>query len=371
MSQASWLALADVPGLDGHRLTALLEQFGNVEALLTASAATLHAAGADQGLIRKLQQPDHQRLEAAAAWLGAAAEHHLISWSDPRYPVLLRQIPDPPVALFIHGNPACLADPQLAIVGSRNASPGGVDNARAFARHLAGCGLIITSGLALGIDAAAHAGALAGGVPTLAVLGTGPDVIYPQEHQQLAADIVSHGALCSEFLPGTPPRRHHFPRRNRIISGLALGTLVVEARLRSGALITAHCAAAQGREVFAIPGSIHNPLAKGCHRLIREGAKLVESGADILEELAPLLHAAGIGDDASAEAVPPLPAMDQQDRDEDYQRLIEALGWDPADIDTLALRSGLTPAELSSMLLILELDGSVHALAGGYYQRQR
>lgn len=302
----------------------------------------------------------------AEAWLAAAPDHHLISWDDPRYPALLRQIPDPPVALFVRGDPACLAVPQLAIVGSRNASPGGAATARAFATHLARCGLGITSGLALGIDAAAHAGALAGGGTTVAVLGTGPDRIYPREHVALAGAIAARGALCSEFPPGMGPMRGNFPRRNRLISGLAVGTLVVEARLQSGALITARRAIEQGREVFAIPGSIHNPLAKGCHQLIREGAKLVDSAEHILEELAALLAST-----ATVAASPTGEAAPAQERDPDYVRLLDALGWDTVDTDTLALRSGLTPAEVSSMLLILELEGSVQPLPGGRYQRQR
>lgn len=362
----AWLALATAPGLDGHRLATLLEAFGGIGALAGASEAALRTAGASEALVGHLRRPDVAHMDSAIAWLEAAPDHHFLSWEDPRYPSLLRQIPDPPVALFVHGNPACLGEPQLAMVGSRNASPGGAATARAFARHLAGCGLGITSGLATGIDAAAHAGALEGGGTTIAVLGTGPDLAYPRQHAELAAAIAAQGALCSEFLPGTGPLRHHFPRRNRIISGLAIGTLVVEARLRSGALITAHRAIEQGREVFAIPGSIHNPLAKGCHRLIREGAKLVESTGHILEELAPLLGTIAPPAEPAEAAAPPADAPDA-----DYQRLLDALGWDTLDADTLARRSGLTPAEVSSMLLILELGGSVQPLAGGRYQRQR
>lgn len=361
-----WLALATAPGLDGQRLSVLLEALGGSDALAGASDAALRAAGASEALVNHLRQADAARLDAVSAWLAAAPDHHLIDWEDPRYPPLLRLVPDPPVALFVHGEPAHLGEPQLAMVGSRNASPGGAATARAFARHLADCGLAITSGLATGIDAAAHGGALEGRGVTIAVLGTGPDVVYPRQHAGLAAAIAARGALCSEFLPGTGPLKHHFPRRNRIISGLALGTLVVEARLRSGALITAHRAIEQGREVFAIPGSIHNPLAKGCHRLIREGAKLVESSGHILEELAPLLGV--ITAPAEPAAAGPRAA---DTHDADYQRLLDALGWDTVDADTLARRSGLTPAEVSSMLLILELSGSVQPLAGGRYQRQR
>ena len=306
---------------------------------------------------------------ACSAWLQGGSDRRVLSRGDALYPPLLLQIPDPPETLFVRGDPAALSLPQLAIVGSRHASAGGVETARAFAAHLAGCGLAITSGLALGIDAAAHAGALAGGGRTVAVMGTGPDRIYPQRHAALADQIAAGGALCTEFPPGTPPLRENFPRRNRIISGLAVGTLVVEARAHSGALITAHRAIEQGREVFAIPGSIHNPLAKGCHLLIREGAKLVDSVEHILEELAELL---GV-EPAVARPDKPFaagPAADR-DRDPEYRRLLDALGWDTVDVDTLVLRSGLTTAEVSSMLLLLELEGSVQPLAGGRYQRQR
>jgi DNA processing protein len=364
----SWLILADAPGLDGSMLPALLAAAGGIAGLARLSPAALRAAGAGEALVAHLRSPDEARLAAAEAWLDGGADRHLVSWEDPRYPALLRQVPDPPVALFVLGDPRCLALPQLAIVGSRNASPGGAATARAFASHLAGCGFTITSGLALGIDTAAHAGALAGGGHTVAVLGTGPDLVYPRDNAALAEAIAAQGALCTEFLPGMGPMRGNFPRRNRIISGLATGTLVVEARLQSGALITARRAAEQGREVFAIPGSIHNPLAKGCHRLIRDGAKLVESAEHILEELAALV-AAG---DAAPPVAPPAgaPAADHA-QDPDYARLLDALGWDTVDADTLSLRSGLTPAEVSSMLLILELEGSVQPLAGGRYQRQR
>lgn len=367
--QRTWLILADAPGLSGAELPALLAAAGGIDGLPRASDATLRTAGASEALLAHLRAPDEARIAAASAWLAGAADRHFLDWEDPRYPALLRQIPDPPVALFLRGDPRCLAEPQFAVVGSRNASPGGAATARDFAAYLAGCGLGITSGLALGIDAAAHAGALSrsgdGTGRTVAVLGTGPDQVYPRVHAELADAIAASGALCTEFLPGMGPMRGNFPRRNRIISGLALGTLVVEARLQSGALITARRAAEQGREVFAIPGSIHNPLAKGCHRLIRDGARLVESAADILEELAPLLAMP-----APPATAAPAAAAAGRERDADYARLLDALGWDTLDADTLALRSGLTPAEVSSMLLILELEGSVRPLPGGRYQRQ-
>lgn len=299
---------------------------------------------------------------AVRAWLEAPG-NHLVALDDPRYPDLLRQIPDPPPVLYVHGDPELLGNLQLAIVGSRNPSRGGLENARAFASHLAGAGLTITSGLALGIDAEAHRGALAAGGTTIAVTGTGLDRVYPARHHDLAHAIAEHGALVSEFPPGTPPRPAHFPQRNRIISGLALGTLVVEAARRSGSLVTARHALEQGREVFAIPGSIHNPLARGCHALIRQGAKLVETAEDILEELGALAGAA-VPEHATRTSPEPPASLDPE-----YQRLLDALGHDPVSIDDLVRRSGLTAESVSSMLLILELQGYVAPEAGGRYAR--
>ena len=251
--------------------------------------------------------------------------------------------------------------PQLAIVGSRNPTPAGAENARAFARALAGSGLTITSGFALGIDAAAHRGALEGNGGTVAVVGTGVDRVYPARHHQLAHQIADRGVIVSEYPLGTAPLRENFPRRNRIISGRSLGALVVEAALRSGSLITARLASEQGREVFAIPGSIHSPLSKGCHQLIRQGAKLVETAGDVIEELAALVGSLREVSEASCEtsSVP----------GEETNPLLEYLGYDPIDIDTLVERSGLTPEAISSMLLSMELAGEVQTCAGGKYQR--
>jgi DNA processing protein len=367
VSQA-WLVLADAPGLTGAGLDQPLRALGGAEALVRAPAADLRAAGLAEAAVAAIAAPQAARLAAGVAWLEGGADRHLVGWDDPRYPPLLRQIADPPVAVFVRGEPAALALPQLAIVGSRNASAGGAETATAFAAHLARCGLAITSGLALGIDTAAHEGALDAGGRTIAVLGTGPDQVYPRRNRDLAGRIAASGALLSEFLPGVPALKENFPRRNRIIAALATGTLVVEARLQSGALITARRAAEQGREVFAIPGSIHNPLAKGCHKLIREGAKLVESAGDILEEIAELLGV-DVPESALTQAGDADASARARERDPDYARLLDALGWDTLDIDTLVLRSGLTAAEVSSMLLILELEGSVQPLAGGRYQR--
>ena len=289
---------------------------------------------------------------------------------DAGYPALLREIPRPPPQLFIRGAVAALSLPQLAIVGSRNATPAGAETARDFASHLAARGFCITSGLAEGIDAAAHRGALAVGGRTVAVCGTGPDIVYPRHHESLAAEIIATGgAIVSEFAPGTAVHRGNFPRRNRLISGLAVGTLVVEAGVRSGALITARHALEQGRDVFAIPGSIHNPVARGCHRLIRNGAKLVETAADIVEELGGLLAMLGM-DDAPERAESTPEATDcPVENAAEYAGLLAAMAWDPVDADTLVARSGLTIGDVSSMLLLLEMQGSVRALSGGRYQR--
>jgi DNA processing protein len=281
---------------------------------------------------------------------------------DDDYPELLAQLSDPPAQLFIRGNRDALHLPSLAIVGSRNPTAGGERNAFEFARHLAGCGFCIVSGLAQGIDAAAHRGALAANAPTVAFLGHGIDSIYPASNRELADEILQNGAIVSEYPPGTPPLRAYFPQRNRLISGLSLGTLVIEAARRSGSLITARLASEQGREVFALPGSIHNPLARGCHRLIRDGAKLVESADDIMAELGPLAtHVL----QTTLESTPGDTVLESDDAE--YVKLRNILGHDPASIDLLAERSGLTIEQLSSMLLILELDGKIEKLSGGRY----
>ena len=288
--------------------------------------------------------------------------HHRVSIGDDGYPELLAGIPDPPERLYIVGDPDVLHLPALAIVGSRNPTSGGAQNAFEFARHLGRTGFCIVSGLAQGIDAAAHRGALAADTPTVAFLGHGIDRVYPAANHALAREIAQHGALASEFPLGAAPNRALFPQRNRLISGMSLGTLVVEAARRSGSLITARLAAEQGREVFAIPGSIHNPLTRGCHQLIRQGAKLVEAADDIVAELAPLAgHMLQTVDRA---------ARSRQgivDGDAEYVKLLEALGHDPVSTDEIVARSGLTIDQVSSMLLILELEGKIEKLSGGRY----
>jgi DNA processing protein len=364
----------------------LLEHTATPAAALGAGAAFWRACRLSDAQVGALRKPDAARLECARQWL-AEPGHHLLGWNDPDYPSLLRRTANAPFALFVAGDPSLLWHPSLAIVGSRAATPGGRDNAAQFARCIANAGFGVASGLAAGIDAAAHEAALDAGRLTIAVLGTGPDVPYPRSHAGLHARIAATGAVVSEHLPGTGARTEHFPSRNRILAGLALGTLVVEAAERSGALITARLAVEAGREVFAIPGSIHNPLARGCHRLIRDGAALVEAAAEVLAALAPAaqelaadlrlrLHGPTSPVDMACQAVATSAAddaagatpRDSQGQDADYQKLWKALGHDPTGMDQLVERTGLTPAELSSMLLLMELDGRVTTQHGRYHR---
>jgi DNA processing protein len=356
-----WLHLYALSG--ATTLRHLLAHFGAVEAIYAAPRGTLLTFfdGQQAAVDAVLAGPDAGQFEAERRWLDDP-DNHLLAVTDPAYPPLLREIPDPPPLLFVRGDPAALRAAQLAVVGSRNPSRGGCDNAHAFSEHLTRAGLAITSGLALGIDACAHQAALDAGGKTVAVAATGLDRVYPAAHRELAHRIAAQGALVSEFGLGTPPRREHFPRRNRLISGLSLGVLVVEAALQSGSLITARLAAEQGREVFAIPGSIHSPLSRGCHALIRQGAKLVETAQDVLEELGALAQfvATPAAAAQSPPGAPPDPAQ---------QALLDLIGHDPVDIDTLIVRSGLTAGALSSMLLHMELRGLIEARPGGRVQR--
>ena len=353
----------------------LLETHGNAPKALAAGARNWRSHALDERQIQALQQPDDALLAHSRAWL-AAPGHHLIGWHDPDYPALLRRISSPPLALFVDGDPACLWHPSVAVVGSRSPSAGGRDNAHDFAQALASSGLAVTSGLAAGIDTAAHEGALLAAGQTIAVLGTGPDVPYPKVNAALHGRIAATGAVVSEHLPGTRALREHFPSRNRIIAGLALGTLVIEAAERSGALITARMATESGRDVFAVPGSIHNPLARGCHRLIREGAGLVESAHEVIAAIGPL--AAELAEALRGRLANPIAlaatigasSAGWEPPDPDYQKLWCALGHDPTGMDRLVTRSGLTVAELSSMLLVMELEGRV-AVEHGRYSRKR
>jgi DNA processing protein len=362
-----WLALLRAPGLGPSRLAKLLGRFGSPAAILDALPAELSESGLSETTIAYLQAPDWRSVEKDLGWL-QQPDNHLVRLDDPEYPPLLRQTQRPPTVLFVHGDPGVLSRPQIAIVGTRHPTASGRETAREFAAHLAQFGLVVTSGLARGVDGEAHEGALQAGATSVAVMGTGLNSIYPACHAALAHRIAEMGALVSELPPDTPVLAKNFPSRNRIISGLSLGVLVVEAALRSGSLITARLAAEQGREVFAIPGSIHSPMAKGCHALIRQGAKLVETGDDVLEELGPLALAAATLEQQSAtgsdEASRDLPALDLE-----YQMMLEQIGCDPVSVDALVQRCGLTAEVVSSMLLILELQGHVAAEPGGRYSR--
>ena len=364
----AWLALLRVPGLGAARGRRLLAQFGEPAALLDAGPAAWRGAGLAEPQCQALAQPDWAGVDLDLGWLeqsAASARRTLITCRDPLYPPLLTEIAQAPLALFALGDPDLLRLPQLAVVGARSASAQGAENAQAFAAELARRGFTITSGLALGIDAAAHRGALAAEGYTVAVCGNGLDRVYPARNRELAHAIAARGLLVSEFPTGVPPLAEHFPRRNRIISGLALGTLVVEAALESGSLITARLAAEQGREVFAIPGSIHNPLARGCHALIRDGAKLVETVDDILAELAPQLPAAR----AAFASEPPAPTPAGNPADPDQQRVLRALGFETVALDHLVARLGLPVERILAALSTLELQGAVAAGPGGTFTR--
>lgn len=359
-----WLALLHAPGLSSRGINRLLGLTGGNPQPLYSTQHPAHK-GLKQTTVDWLRDPDWDRVEQDLRWQ-EGLHRSILTLADAGYPTLLKEIEDPPPLLFVQGDPAILNMAQLAMVGSRNPTPSGQQTALDFARFLSQAGLVITSGLAAGIDGAAHRGALQGSTPTLAVTGTGLDRVYPAKHRDLAHQIAETGALISELPPGTPPLPANFPRRNRIISGLSVGTLVVEAARQSGSLITARLATEQGREVFAIPGSIHNPLARGCHALIRQGAKLVETADDILEELAPLL---GAQPERTAPESTIKTEPDARLWDQEYQQLMAALDFDPTPVDLLIERSGLTADAVSSMLLLLELEGFVSAAPGGRYCR--
>jgi DNA processing protein len=360
----AWLTLSRTPGLDARMLGAALLGAGSAAALVCAGDHSRERAGLSPAAREYLRRAA-PATEAELRWL-AGPLHRLIPVTDPKYPKLLRELDDHPVALYAAGNLDALGEPQLAAVGSRNPTRPGTDTAFEFARALAERGLAIVSGLALGIDTAAHRGALAAQGVTLAVLGSGLDIIYPAVNRDLSESIRHDGLLLSEFPLGTPPRRANFPRRNRIIAGLAMGVLVVEAARGSGSLITAHAAQDRGRAVFAVPGSIYNPLSRGCHELIKGGAKLAETTDDILSELN---FSAFFGPGPGTARGAAEPEVGASGMDKDHKILLDALGFDPADLDTLIVRTGLKPEAVSSMMLILELEGHVQAAPGGRYSR--
>jgi len=360
------LALAArTPAMDAVKLQAVAAAGADLELLERPEASALAAAGLTTQAIAWLASPDGARIEGDLRWLETSG-CTLLASTDPAYPELLRRSPDAPAVLYVRGNAQALLEPQIAMVGSRNPTAGGRATAREFATAFARLGLTITSGLALGIDSACHEGALAGGGMTVAVLGCGLDRVYPKENSALAERVAASGAVISEFPPGTAALREHFPQRNRIIAGLAHGTVVVEAARRSGSLITARLAGAAGREVFALPGSIHNPLARGCHELIRQGAKLVECVEDVLAELKISLAHQLLA--ASTPASPGTPAAGAV-LDKEYKILLDALAFEPASVDSLIERTGLNSESIASMLLILELDGHVAPHPGGRYSR--
>ena len=355
-------------GAPASTLRRLLDTHGSAEAACRAGPRDWTSHGLNPDACRAIRTPAPEAIARAERWLDAG-HHHLFGWRDDAYPPLLRRIASPPAMLFVAGDPGLLWRPSVAVVGSRAATAGGCAKAALFARALARAGLCVTSGLAAGIDAAAHAAALDVAGPTVAVLGTGPDIAYPVRHRPLLDRLAMAGAVISEHAPGTGPLRQHFPSRNRILAGLSLGTLVVEAAEKSGALITARLAADMGREVFAIPGSIHNPMARGCHRLLREGAQLVESPVEVLDALAPLVVDLARALRGQLEPLPgdsPGPAPTPSDADSDYNLLWQAIGHDPTGMDELVMRTGLTAAALSSMLLALELDGRIASEHGRY-----
>jgi DNA processing protein len=348
----AWAAVA-LRGLPPSTLVELLRAFGGPAEVLAATPSKLRNVVPDAVASRVAARVDEDALARTLAWLDEP-DHRLLAWGDAAYPGALLALGHAPPVLYYIGNVDLLNAPAFAIVGSRSATAQGKDNARAFARALSDAGLVVVSGLALGIDAAAHEGALDGASSTMAVVGTGLDRVYPARHRALAHRIAQVGGLLSEFPPGTPPRDYHFPRRNRLISGLSQGVLVVEATLHSGSLITARYAGEQGRDVFAVPGSIHSPLSKGCHKLIREGAKLTETAHDVLEEM-------GLA----------LPGLQSQDGGPMSKgALLDAMGGDPADVDTLVARTGLAADEVVVQLTRLELGGDVAALPGGRWQRR-
>ena len=357
VSLKAWLALSLTRGLGGESARQLLKEFGSPDAVFAAPISSLKsvvkadiAAEISKGIADDIVTP-------TLAWL-EDSNNHIVTLADSDYPQALLNIPDPPLLLYLKGRLDLLNRSALAIVGSRSATPQGINNAEAFAKSLSDAGLCIISGMAHGIDAAAHRGALRGQGSSIAVVGTGLDKVYPAANRDLAHALAQQGALISEFPLGTPPLANNFPRRNRLISGMSLGCLIVEASLQSGSLITARLALEQGRDVFAIPGSIHAPQSKGCHALLKQGAKLVETAQDILEELGGLL-------------VPPAQAANSEGPNSKGQdsALLEHLGFDPVDADTLSVRCSLTIAELSAMLLSLELNGRICVLPGGLYQR--
>ena len=366
----AWISLLRTPGIGTQAIHKLLAHFDDATDILNASQSSLKQTGLTARQVDAIKSQSLDSAEPDMRWLEHDT-HHLISIRDEAYPQHLREISGAPALLYVIGKLDLLVDPQIAIVGSRTPTPGGNNNAYEFARHFASMGLCVTSGLALGIDGQAHNGALADDGVTIAVTATGLDRVYPAKNRELAHQIAERGAIVSENPIGTSPRAQNFPRRNRIISGLSVGTLVVEAAQRSGSLITADYANEQGRMVFAIPGSIHNPLARGCHKLIRQGAKLVETADDVMEDLASQIDLNKITSKSNDLIAQSSEKTAVKERNVENDRLLDTMGYDPVSIDHLVIQTGLTPAALSSMLLLMELQGLIASNGRGTYTRIR
>ncbi|MDP2070340.1 DNA-processing protein DprA [Methylotenera sp.] len=358
VEKSLWISLSNIHGVGSQTFCQLLKTFGNPANIYAANHKQLKEVVSDKIAAEITKGVDEEALRDSLHWL-SQANNHLVTLADSHYPKALLEISDPPPFLYAKGNLALLNIPSIAIVGSRNASVQGEKNAEAFAQGLSGYNLCIVSGLALGIDGAAHRGALKANGATIAVVGTGLDIVYPARHRDLAHQIVERGLIISEFALGTPSKPQNFPKRNRIISGLSLGCLVVEANLQSGSQITARLSAEQGREVFAIPGSIHSPMSKGCHQLIKQGAKLVDCLQDIVEELDLINATENVAETSnySDNKTPP------------QNSLLTLMGYEPITLENIVHLSGLTVSEVSSMLMLLELEGGVASLAGGQYQK--
>lgn len=369
-----WLRLSLTPGVGSVSARRLLSAFGLPEQVFLQPAAALRQVVGEAQVQALLQVPPDwaSQCQSTRDWLAGAENRCVISLADPGYPAELLHMSDPPLLLYLQGEAGLLAHPQrLAVVGSRNPTPQGELNARDMSRALAAAGVCIVSGMALGVDGAAHLGALEAGGATVAVVGTGLDRVYPRRHLELAHRIAQSGLLVSEFVLGTPPNPSNFPKRNRIIAGLSQGTLVVEAALASGSLITAKLAADLGREVFAIPGSIHSPQAKGCHALIRQGAKLVETAQDVLEDMRLASPSGALRLPLGEAATPDDPFADGDvgSASDAHAPLLDKMGLDPVSLDVLQARTGFPTANLQALLMELELDGCVARVPGGLFQR--
>lgn len=361
---AYWQRAAMAPGIAGATLQKLLNKFGSIKAIIEADILTLRACGLTPTSITKLKHPEQQKIDESFEWLNQSKKHHILTWDHADFPTQLRQIASPPILLYVKGDPKLLAKPQVAMVGSRKPTPSGTLIAKRYAGLLSSQGWIITSGMALGIDAAGHRGALDRANPTIAVMGTGLSCIYPKHHLALAEQISECGALVSEFSPNTPANSYHFPKRNRIISGLSAGVVVVEARKRSGSLITAMHALDQNREVFAIPSSVLSPLSQGCHHLLKQGANLASRAQDIHETLTQYCHVY-----PKKVQISSIKEKALQDLSKTERQVLNSISYEGSTFDNIFNLCGLTVNKVCAMLTLLELNGFVLNMASGYYSR--